>query len=218
MCGRFVSPDAESIEREFRLLRGVWHFPANFNAAPSHVVPAIRAHDGEDKGVLQHWGFGKNREFNVGVESLATSVGFQASWKHGRRCIVPAMGFYVWHVNSDGSKQPYYIHVDDQDVFGFAGLWEQSAADANTVTESCALITLPANALMTEIHGAGARMPAILTREQRDLWLHGVPERAGAALAAYADQRMIAYAVSARVDTPGNNDETLLEPLETDVD
>jgi hypothetical protein len=29
---------------------------------------------------------------------------------------------------------------------------------------------------------------------------------------------MIAYAVSSRVDSPRNNDETLLEPLQTDVD
>ena len=181
MCGRYVSPDAASIEREFKLLRGGWRFPANFNAAPSQLVPAIRGCDGENTGILQHWGFGQNSNFNAAIESLATSGIFHASWKHGRRCIVPALGFYVWHVNSDGSKQPYYIHVDDQDVFGFAGLWERSATDANTVTESCALVTLPANALMAEIHNGDTRMPAILTRGQRDLWLHARPEQAGAA-------------------------------------
>ncbi len=38
------------------------------------------------------------------------------------------------------------------------------------------------------------------------------------ALAAYASERLIAYATSSRVDAPQNNDETLLEPLQTDVD
>jgi putative SOS response-associated peptidase YedK len=218
MCGRFVSPDAASITREFKLVRAGWRFPANFNTAPAQAVPAIRTREGESLGILQHWGFGGHGAFNAGIETLATSAIFRASWNQGRRCIIPALGFYEWHVNSDGTKQPYYIHVDDQDVFGVAGLWEQSAMDANTVTECCGIITMPANALLREIHGEGARMPAILTRQQRDLWLFAEPESAAAALAAYAAERMIAYPVSERVDSAQNNDEGLLEPLETDVD
>jgi len=58
-----------------------------------------------------------------------------------RRCIIPALGFFEWHVNPDGGKQPYYIHLGDQDVLSFAGLWSRSSADANTVTESGALIS-----------------------------------------------------------------------------
>jgi putative SOS response-associated peptidase YedK len=61
-------------------------------------------------------------------------------------------------------------------------------------------------------------MPAILRREQRGLWLFGAEESAATALAAYANERMIAYATSSRVDAPQNNDESLLEPLQTDVD
>jgi putative SOS response-associated peptidase YedK len=218
MCGRYVSPDAASITGEFSLVRPDWRFPANFNTAPSQVVPAIRSRAGQYLGVLQRWGFGTNPAFNAAIETLATSAVFRASWNQGRRCIIPAMGFYQWHVNSDGSKQPYYIHVDDQDVFGFAGLWEQSESDANAVTESCSIITMPANELVSEIHGAAARMPAILTKGQRELWLFAEPEAAAAALCAYAGQRMIAYQVSDRVNSPHSNDEGLLEPLETDVD
>jgi putative SOS response-associated peptidase YedK len=44
--------------------------------------------------------------------------------------------FYEWHVNPDHGKQPFYIHVDDQDVLGFAGLWARSRTDANTVTQT----------------------------------------------------------------------------------
>jgi putative SOS response-associated peptidase YedK len=43
-------------------------------------------------------------------------------------------------------------------------------------------------------------------------------ESAGTALAAYPDERLLAYAVSARINSPHNNDEALLEPLETDAD
>ena len=61
-------------------------------------------------------------------------------------------------------------------------------------------------------------LPAMLTRAQREIWLFGAVDCAGTALAAYPDERLLAYAVSARINSPHNNDEALLEPLETDVD
>jgi putative SOS response-associated peptidase YedK len=207
------------MEREFMLAQGVGQHAANFNTTPSQPVPAIRASRGASEALLMIWGsHGQLGGFNVPIEGLATNAASRASWKEGRRCIVPALGFYEWHVDPGGSKQPYYIHLEDQDVFGFAGLWSRSRTGANTVTEFCRLITLPANNLMAEIDNAKGRMPAILKREQRHQWLFAAAETAAAALFAYADERMAAYAVSTRVDSPRNNDESLLEPLQTDVD
>jgi putative SOS response-associated peptidase YedK len=74
---------------------------------------------------------------------------------------------------------------------------------------------MPANSLLAEIDSAKSRMPAILRREQRELWLLEAEECAATALAAHANERMIAYATSSRVDAPQNTDETLLEPLQT---
>ena len=164
------------------------------------------------------WGLARCGSFNAPVETLASSAEFGEPWKQGRRCIIPALGFYEWHVNPDVSKQPYYIHPDDQDVFGFAGLWARSSVDANGVTECCSIITLPASPLISEIHNSGLRMPALLTRKLRELWLFGTVDVAGMALAAYPDERLLAYAVSDRINSPLSNDEKLVEPLETDVD
>lgn len=218
MCRRYVSPDAGSLLREFELVCPDWEFSANFNSRPGQQVPAVRASGKQAQGVLMRWGFRAPDAFNAGIETVATGADFQASWKQGRRCMVPAMGFYEWHVDPDGCEQPYYIHADDQDVFGFAGLWTRSSTDANAVTECLSIITLPANALMSDVANSLPRMPAILTRENRDLWLFGGVDSAAAALEAYPGERLIAYPVSARVDSPENNDESLLEPLETDVD
>jgi putative SOS response-associated peptidase YedK len=218
MCRCYVSPDNISIEREFEPVGPQWKFAANFNTTPRQRVPVVRVIDGIREGVMLRWGVGGQDRFNVEIERIATGADSRRPWKQGHRCIIPALGFYEWHVNPDGGKQPYYIHVDDQDVLGFAGLWARSRTDANGVTESCTLITLPANPLMARIENDKARMPAILKREQRDSWLMGNAEPAGAALSAYEDERMLAYAVSDRIESSGNNDETLLEPLETDVD
>ncbi len=218
MCRCYVSPDSATIEREFNLGSMRWDFAANFNTTPAQVIPVIYAIHGRVAGVTMRWGLAGRAGFNTPVETLASSAEFQESWKRDRRCIIPALGFFEWHVNPDASKQPYYIHPDDQDVFGFAGLWARSSADANSVTECCSIITLPASPLMSEIHNSGLRMPALLTRTMRELWLLGPADCAGTALAAYADERLLAYAVSKRIDSPHSNDETLVEPFETDVD
>ena len=120
----------------------------------------------------------------------------------------PAMGFYEWRPGP-AVKQPFYIHVGDQDVFGFAGLWEG---------ESFTIITVPANPLIAEIDSVDRRMPAILSLEARDVWLYGSVENAAKTLCMYPPENMVAYKVTARVDSLSNNDETLIEPLETDVD
>jgi putative SOS response-associated peptidase YedK len=76
-------------------------------------------------------------------------------------------------------------------------------------------ITLPANALMHELHNAGShphRMPAILGVEDHEAWLGGTLEQARAALAPYPADLMLAYPVSTRVNTPRNNDPALIVP------
>ena len=49
MCGRYVSPDEASIEREFNLVHQEWQFPSSFNVAPTQQVPILREIDGADR-------------------------------------------------------------------------------------------------------------------------------------------------------------------------
>src|SRR5271157_3003880 len=57
MCGRYVSPDEASIEREFNLVHHEWQFPISFNVAPTQSVPVVRiAADGKRAGALMYWG------------------------------------------------------------------------------------------------------------------------------------------------------------------
>jgi hypothetical protein len=116
---------------------------------------------------------------------------------------------------ADGkSKQPFYITLNDQDVFGFAGLWDSSTGADGVVIRSCTIVTMPANKLMTEIHNVKHRMPAILAKEDRDAWLTGTPEAAFSVIKQYPDTHMVATPVSTRVNTPKNNDAKLIEPID----
>jgi putative SOS response-associated peptidase YedK len=56
-------------------------------------------------------------------------------------------------------------------------------------------------------------MPAILKTEDRDHWLNGTPDDARAVLAQHDPGPMVAHPVSTRVNTPKNNDATLIEAI-----
>ncbi len=222
MCGRYVSPSAASIEREFEIPANEWRFPPSFNVAPSQQVPGLRRGATGLDAVMLRWGlvpfFAKGKigpysTINARVESIETSASYRTPWKRGQRCILPALGFYEWHVNEDGSKQPFYIYLNDQPVFGFAGLWDRSVSAEGAALESCTIITLPANLLMADIHNGRARMPAILAREQHETWLSGDLADAKNALQSYPQELMVAYAVGKQVNSARNNEPRLIEPL-----
>jgi putative SOS response-associated peptidase YedK len=86
--------------------------------------------------------------------------------------------------------------------------------------ESSVHITMPANALIKEIHNAGNnpyRMPAILRKEDQEAWLSGTLDDARAMLKQYEAGLMVAYEVSTRVNTPTNNDAALIESVQSTV-
>ncbi len=221
MCGRYVAPDEAAIEREFALVRSEWQFPPSYNVAPTQQVPVVLAGtDGGRRGAQMHWGLipawakGVQPQYstiNATVERIKEGATWRGPWKRGQRCILPALGFYEWQVQPDGrSKQPYYITANDQELFGFAALWDSSTRADGRPIESCTIVTLPANRLMSEIHNVKRRMPAILSREDRQTWLSGTPEQAFAAIQQYPDTHLVAIPVSNRVNSPKNNDAELI--------
>lgn len=217
MCGRYVSPDEASIEREFNLVRTEWQFPPSFNVAPTQQVPVIRQIDGKLQGSLLRWGlipfFAKGEPpkystINARIETVETAASYRGPWRRGQRCLQLANGFFEWHLNGEGRKTPYYIHLADQPIFAFAALWDRSFKADGTPIESIVHITMPANELMLQIHNTGSnphRMPAILTREDQATWLSGSVDEARAVLQPYSANVMDAYEVSTAVNSPKNN-------------
>lgn len=215
-------------------------YEASFNVAPTDRVPVVRVvrdRDGEREAVLMRWGLvpfwskglpPKFPTINATIEKLETAAAWKGPWARGQRCIIPASGFYEWQLRSDGkSKQPYFIKPVEDETFSLAGIWDNSFTATGERVTSCAIITMRANDLMADIHNHTGgkqlereqrRMPAILLKEDLEVWLKGTPEEAKRVLKEYPSGSMVAWPVSSRVNTPRNNESDLIQAIEPEPD
>lgn len=225
MCGRYVSPSVADAERSLTVDLLHWsNYQQSYNVAPTQPVPVVRMLDGRREGLIMRWGLipffargepPKYSTINARIETVQTAASYRGPWQRGQRCLQLAGGFYEWHLDERSRKAPYYIHLADQPVFAFAGLWDRSKRSDGATIESVVHITLPANDLLQYIHNTGNnphRMPAILSRSDINTWLTGSTEEAFACLKPYSADCMAAWEVSAAVNRPKNNNAALLEP------
>jgi putative SOS response-associated peptidase YedK len=224
VCGRYIIRQAAKATKEWDKY-GPPPFLDSYNVAPTEQVPVLRWRDGGPQYAQVRWGLipffarGEPPKFstiNARIETFEAAASYRGPWRRGQRCLQLASAFYEWHIDAYGRKAPYLISVADQELFGFAALWDRSIRDDGVVIESCVHITMPANALMADIHNTGNnphRMPAILRAEDRDAWLHGTVDEARAMLQQYPADLMSAYEVSTRVNSVKNNDPGLIEPV-----
>jgi putative SOS response-associated peptidase YedK len=228
MCGRYIIRQQAKAIREWEKY-GAPPFLDSYNVAPTQQVPILRMQDGQLRLTQVRWGLvpffthgapPKYSTINARIESFETAASYRGPWRRGQRCLQLASGFYEWHLDRYGRKAPYLISLADQELFAFAGLWDRSIKDNGSVVESCVHMTMPANALMADIHNTGNnphRMPAILRLEDRAAWLEGSLEEARAALVPYPADLMVAYEVSSRVNSVKNNSPDLIEPAQREA-
>ena len=222
MCGRYIFAQQAKAEKTFRVTRMRWHPLSSYNVAPARDVPVIRVAAGEREGVMMRWGLiptflkgeiPKYSTSNARLETMEASPAFRGPWKSAQRCIVPADGFYEWHQPVGRPRQPWFVGQANKEIMAFAGLWESSKKPDGTVIESCTIITMPANAFMAKIDNEDLRMPAILRMEDVEAWLAGTTEQARAVLQQFPVEELRAFKVSARVNSPRNDDSALMDEL-----
>jgi putative SOS response-associated peptidase YedK len=221
MSERLVIPDREDAERELRVAHPWWKFSARFNVAVTQRVPVARIHGREAEGVMMRWGLvpaaakgdaARPGYARVRSDALQSSPDFRTAWLFGQRGIVPLAGFYIWQRTAAGHRQPYYVRLADRRVFGVAVLWERSVTDDDDVVESCALLTVSANALLAKIDRTADQMPAILHRQHYDTWLQSSVTEAGALLATYPEERMATHPVAPFVNHLQFDEPRLISP------
>lgn len=197
----------------------IW-FPSHFNIAPASKNPVIIATPTGNRLRIMRWGLlphgtaqhrAASLVANARSESLAEKPLFR-DLLAGRRCIVPASGFYEW--KSEGTRKvPFYIRRKDRRLLLFAGLYDDGQDPAGEPQEAYTIITTEPNGLMAPIHD---RMPAILSEEGVQRWLASgpLPPEAVKEILAPCDPDLIeAYPVPSRVNKPAEDDEQLTEPV-----
>ena len=220
MCGRFtLRSNPHRIAEVFQLEQQLELFP-RYNIAPTQDIAAVRFDADQNRRQLSflYWGlipsWAKDakiagRMINARAETLAEKPSFRHAFAK-KRCLIPADGFYEWKKLGDGTKQPYYIHRQDDEPFAFAGLWESWKTEGRTI-ESCTIITTSANELMEPLHD---RMPVILPAEVYAVWLDPeIQDKAALAelLKPFDSDLLEAYPVSTLVNNSRNENPKCLE-------
>lgn len=221
MCGRYALyrdtrkiPDYYGVENSPPITPG-------YNIAPMvHVPVIIRTRIG-----FARWGLlppfaGEDdpplcaKMINARSETVRDKPSFRPAWEKGRRCIVPADGFYEWEKHEDGRKQPHFIHGSGGGLLSFAGLWWRhpglgpEGGDLVTFT----ILTTQAGPEIAPLH---PRMPVIIDPADISAWLEGPLHEAAGCIERAGSAHLKYYPVSREVNKAGNDGPGLLEPVES---
>jgi putative SOS response-associated peptidase YedK len=221
MCGRFtLTVNPADLQDTFSNYNFPTRFVPRFNIAPSQPILAIPndnklAADFFVWGLIPMWAKDPtigSRLINARGETLAEKPSFRGSYRH-KRCIILADGFYEWKSGSDKkNKTPYFIHMQDRQPFGIAGLWDSWESPDGSSIKTCTIITTTPNELMEKIHD---RMPVILHSRDYAKWLDTAPqtpENLQPLIKPFSADAMSAYPVSTLVNKPANDMPELVVP------
>ncbi len=221
MCGRYaLRKPSREVAEAFRFEEDLPLKP-RFNIAPTQMVVAVRVDLQQQHrelaflkwGLVPSWADDPaigNRMINARSETAASKPSFRAAFRK-RRCLIPADGFFEWQ-KAGKHKQPFLIGVGHGYLFAFASLWEDWERDGEII-QSCTILTTEANEVMRPIHD---RMPAILHRQDYDLWLdHAVQDSSQVQhlLRPYPDGEMFAVPVTTWVNDPKHEDERCVQQV-----
>jgi putative SOS response-associated peptidase YedK len=244
MCGRFVvARTVGEIQTIFEADDIVGEMPGvSYNVAPTQPIAILvdrafeKAPDGSPLGELSReihsarWGlvprWAKSPTehaplINGRIESILEKPSFKDSVVR-RRCVIPASGYYEWHVAADGTKQPFYITAGTDGMFALAGLYEwwsdptKDAKDPSRWLLSATTLTKHTAPELAHIHD---RNPVLLSPDTFEAWLDPHIEGDADLLKAVAiDSDMVAgeaefYKVGPDVGKVSNNSANLISPI-----
>ena len=229
MCGRiFVKSSVSRLITQFSFAKadaGLDNLLPNYNGAPSQHFPII-VREPDTPGAMfmgARWGYiprwmkdakGGHKPINAKAETVATNGMFRSAYK-ARRALLPIDGFFEWQaIKGQKVKQPYAIALTSGEPFCLAAIWEtwrdpESGDDINTF----AVVTCEANELMNEIHH---RMPVIVAPDDYVRWIGEEPDPSDL-LKPYPSELMKIWPISRRVNSPRNNEPSILDLFEEET-
>jgi len=212
MCGRYAFYTAPQELMKRLGLENLINFSARYNCAPMQSLPiVIRNRMGFARWGLQPpWAEPSDQKIagkmiNARSETVHEKASFKNAWHKGRRCLIPANGFFEWKKGPDGVNQPYYISDPAGEVVYFAGLWEKYSEGV-----SFTILTKQAEGRIADIHH---RTPVVIGQDRVQEWFGGNEMRARGLVEQSSSSFLEYYKVSRDVGKVANDDASLIEPL-----
>lgn len=225
MCGRYtLHHKAKEIEERFDVDAAEELLAPRYNIAPSQIIPVIRRPRSGDNlremagckwGLIPFWAKDPkigNNLINAKAETIAEKPSFKQAFTK-RRCLIPADGFYEWQKRGKAPSQPMHIRRRDGGLFAFAGLWEEWRSPEGEPVETCTIITVEPNELLSKIHN---RMAAILRPDDEAAWIDpmsGIDDLLQM-LRPYDSGELEAIPVSRAVNSPAHDSPACIAPIE----
>jgi len=217
MCGRFqLSVEGKQISERFNVEVFDEMYKPSYNSAPSQNLPVItNSEPGQLSlfkwGLIPFWAKDPrigNKLINTRSETITEKPAFKNALVK-RRCLVPANGFYEWR-KSD--KTPFRIFLKTAELFAMAGIWETWKDAEGRPINSFSIITTTPNSLMEKLYN---RMPVILAPENEAAWLNeNDADALKKLLVPFDSDKMDAYPVSTKVNSPANNNEEIIQQID----
>ncbi len=223
MCGRYtLTQEQEALQVALGVPDLLLERP-RYNVAPTQEMPVILGSREGLRGAVMRWGLIPewaddpsmgNRMINARAETAHEKPSFRGPFR-GRRCLVPADGFFEW-MEEGGRKTPVRIRLASGAPFTLAGLWDRWEGPVRETVESFTILTRDA---FPSIRGIHHRMPVLVRARDRGRWLDSevsLPDLRALLLAPGGDEEMDepfqVDRVSTRVNSPGNDDPGCIAP------
>jgi putative SOS response-associated peptidase YedK len=162
MCGRVRDPNIEEVSEiklnHFRRrrdrIRGDWR--------PGQKILVVILEGGAWKMEEMRWGLipaGSESDlldystYNARSERVSETRTYRNAWRQGRRCLIPAEGFY---------ERKHYFTLRESPLMAFAGLWDEWKNPVGRIMRTCTMLTCTPNELVGMVHN---RMPVIIARD-----------------------------------------------------
>jgi putative SOS response-associated peptidase YedK len=176
MCGLYsFRRSAEEVRTLFNYQEQP-QFPPRQYVTPGSPIAIVTQDKSGRHFKLVRWGFvpSWSKEVKPGkplINARSETVLEKPTFRNAlrrRRCLIPADGFYEWEGDIPGQKRPFHIHREDDELFAFAGIWEQWMGADGSELDSAAIITTSPNAEIARIHD---RSPVVIHPPDHDRWL-----------------------------------------------
>ena len=219
MCGRYtLTKPLKAIKKHFEPIVLSCDHDERYNISPGQKIPVVTTTNNQRELKLMRWGLippwikdikTTKPLINARSETVHQKPSFRDPF-HASRCLIPADGFLEWKTER-GKKFPYFIFLNQKDIFSFAGIWTKWYKKTSPI-HTFSILTTQANTVLAPIH---ERMPVIIKSSDYKLWL--APDTDSSSLRSlllpFSAKEMHAHQVSTEINSYKSDRDGLLNRI-----